>query len=61
MALSGPYDFAVIENCDNPRSFIYHIDLGVEVMTLGTSLGEQIVIERVCETLNAYVAEYGEF
>ena len=54
------FDFAVLDNAENPRSLVYNIDTGQEVATFGIDADGQAMAERVCESLNAYVAEHGE-
>lgn len=54
------FDFAVLDNAENPRSIVYNINTGQEVATFGIEPRDQEMAERVCETLNAYVAEHGE-
>lgn len=53
------FDFAVLDNSDKPRSIVYNIDTGQEVGTFGIDQAGQEMAQRVCETLNAYVAEHG--
>lgn len=53
------FDFAVLTNSNNPRSIVYNIDTGLEVSTFGIDQAGQEMAQRVCETLNAYVAEHG--
>jgi hypothetical protein len=54
-----PYDFAVLDNAEKPRSIVYHLDTGAEVATFDTSPDGQAMAERVCGTLNAYCEEMG--
>jgi len=54
-----PYDFAVLDNAEQPRSMVYHLDTGAEVATFGIDDHGQAMAERVCETLNAYCKEHG--
>lgn len=53
------FDFAVLTNSNNPRSIVYNIDTGLEVSTFGIDQAGREMAQRVCETLNAYVAEHG--
>ena len=57
--LTMDFDFAVLSNSENPRSIVYNIDTGQEVATFGIDQAGQEMAQRVCETLNAYVAEHG--
>lgn len=55
--IADPYDFAVLDNAENPRSMVYHLDTGTEVATFDTSDIGQYMAEAVCNLLNDIMAE----
>ncbi|QAY80414.1 hypothetical protein [Sphingosinicella sp. BN140058] len=53
LTLAAPYDFAVLDNSEQPRSIVYHLDGGPEVATFGDDPLGQRQAEVVSTFLNA--------